>query len=72
MNLCYFRLALITLYKYVYQLESVQLYNFHFSLNESWANSADPDQTPHNVASDQVLHCLLTGVSINNRIKATK
>ena len=26
----------------------------------SYANSADPDQTPHNVASDQGLHCLLT------------
>ena len=36
------------------------------------ANSADPNQTPHNVASDQGLHCLLTGFSIKNRIKATK
>ena len=34
--------------------------------------SADTDQTPHNVASDQSLHCLLTGFSIKNRIKATK
>ena len=24
------------------------------------ANSADPDQTPQNAASDQGLHCLLT------------
>ena len=24
------------------------------------ANSADPDQMPHNAASDQGLHCLLT------------
>ena len=31
-----------------------------------------PDQTPHNVASDQGLHCLLTGFSIKNRKKATK
>ena len=30
----------------------------------SKANSADPDQMPHNVASDQGLHCLLTGISI--------
>ena len=30
----------------------------------SWTNSADPDQTPHIVASDQSLHCLLTGPSI--------
>ena len=36
------------------------------------ANSADPDQMPHNVASDQGLHCLLTGFSIKNRNKATK
>ena len=36
------------------------------------ANSADPDQTPHNVASDLGLHCLLTGFSIKIRIKATK
>ena len=28
------------------------------------ANSADSDQMPHNVASDQGLHCLLTGSSI--------
>ena len=27
------------------------------------ANSAKPDQTPQNAASDQVLHCLLTEVS---------
>ena len=30
------------------------------SFNGTWANSADPDQTPHNVVSDQDLHCLLT------------
>ena len=36
------------------------------------ANSADPDQMPHNVASDQGLHCLLKGFSIKNRIKVTK
>ena len=35
-----------------------------------YANSAEPDQMPHNVASDQGLHCLLTGFSIKNRIKA--
>ena len=27
------------------------------------ANSADPDQTPHNMASDQGLYCLLTGLA---------
>ena len=27
----------------------------------SWAKSADQDQTPHCVASDQGLHCFLTG-----------
>ena len=26
------------------------------------ANSADPDQTPHNAESDQGLHCLLTAI----------
>ena len=26
------------------------------------ANSGDPDQTPHNAASDQGLHCLLTAI----------
>ena len=25
---------------------------------EAWANSADPDQTPQNAASDLDLHCL--------------
>ena len=35
-------------------------------------HSADPAQMPHNVASDQGLHCLQTGLSIKNRIKAAK
>ena len=35
-------------------------------------NSADPGQTPQNAASDQCLHCLLTGISIRNRIKMKK
>ena len=35
-------------------------------------NSAEPDQMPHYVASDQGLQCLLTKVSIKNRIKMTK
>ena len=30
-----------------------------------------PRSDPHNVASDQGLHCLLAGISIKNRIKAT-
>ena len=38
----------------------------------SQANSADPDQMPHNVASDQGLYCLLTEFSIKYRIKLTK
>ena len=38
----------------------------------SQANSVEPDQMPHNVASEQGLHFLLTGFSIKNRIKATK
>ena len=32
-------------------------------LKGSLANSVDQDQTPHNVASDQGRHCLLTGFS---------
>ena len=28
------------------------------------ANSVDPDQMPHFAASDQGLHCLLTGLSV--------
>ena len=35
-------------------------------------NSADPDQTPHHVATDQGLHCCQTGFSIKPRIKVTK
>ena len=38
-------------------------------LKRSQANSADPDVTPHNVASDQGLHSLLKGFSIINRKK---
>ena len=38
----------------------------------SQANIADPDQMPHNVASDLGLHSLLTGFSIKNRLKAAK
>ena len=30
----------------------------------TYAKSADPDQTPHNAASDQDLHCLLIEFSI--------
>ena len=30
----------------------------------TWANSADPDQTPQYAASDQSLYCLLTECSI--------
>ena len=33
------------------------------------ANSAKPDQTPQNAASDQVSHCLLTKVSLKIWIK---
>ena len=36
---------------------------------EKNANIADPVQTPQNAASDQVLHYLLTGISIPNIIK---
>ena len=36
------------------------------------ANNADPDQTPHNVASDQGLHCFRYEFSIKNRVKGKK
>ena len=32
------------------------------------ANSTDPVQTPQNVASDQGLYCLLTGISMQDMI----
>ena len=35
-------------------------------------NSVDPDQMPHNEASDQDLHCLLTGISIYNMLNKRK
>ena len=35
----------------------------------TYVNSADPDQMSQNAASDQGLHCLLTGMSIRNRLK---
>ena len=41
-------------------------------VKEFYADSADPDQMPHNVASGLGLHCLLRGFSIENRIKVTK
>ena len=34
-----------------------------------FANSADPVQTPQMAASDQGLHCLLIGISMQNTIK---
>ena len=41
-------------------------------VKESETNSADPDQTPHDVASDKGLQCLLTVFSIKDGIIATK
>ena len=34
-----------------------------------YADSADPVQSQQNVASDQGLHCLLTGISMLNTVK---
>ena len=39
------------------------------SLFGTYANSADPDQTPQDAASDQGLHCLLTENYNKNKIK---
>ena len=36
------------------------------------ANDAKPDQTPQNAASDLVLHCLLTEVSIFSNLNKDK
>ena len=33
------------------------------------ANGADPDRTPHNAASDQAPHCLLTKCTFKNGIE---
>ena len=35
----------------------------------TYAKSADPDQTPQIAASDQDLHCVLTGISMQNTEK---
>ena len=50
----------------------LSIYFTYKAVKESYANSADPDQTPQYVASDQNLQCLQTGFSTKNRIKATK
>ena len=48
---------------------------FRYSLRkmvELFANSGDPDQTPHSAASDQGLHCLsitFLGVSRKQEVK---
>ena len=34
----------------------------------TYANSADPAQMLQNVASDQNLHCFLTGISMQNTV----
>ena len=40
----------------------------HFILG-TYANSADPVQMPQNVVSELGLHCLLTGISMQNTVK---
>ena len=42
------------------------------TVNGSYANCADADHTPHDVASDQGTHYMLAGCSIKTRFKATK
>ena len=39
---------------------------------ETFANSADPDETPQHAASDQGPRCLLLGLSIKNKINSDK
>ena len=71
-------ILLILLYR---KLLFISACNIHFSLCliplihislATYANSVDPDPTPQNAASDQGLHCLLTGIYIRNRIKMKK
>ena len=54
------------LLEYAYQLVDLLL-TLVFTVNpykpETSAHSAKPDQTPHFLPSDQVLHCLLTEIS---------
>ena len=57
---------------YVYHSDIIAAILTHISLESfcgTSANSAKPDQTPQNAASDQVLHCLLIGVSLKIWIK---
>ena len=49
------------MYDMLRQEESVAMYLIHIRLSshkKTSANSADPDQTPQNAASDQGLQCL--------------
>ena len=41
----------------------------HRQIEQTQIRRRRPDQTSQNAASDQGLHCLLTGISIRNRIK---
>ena len=44
---------------------SISLLLFYFNGKILFANNVDPDQTPHDVASDLGLHCLLmTGLQV--------
>ena len=49
---------------YTFKLSVVNPYKPSVLLHETYTNSADPDQTPQNVASDQGHHYLLTESSI--------
>ena len=55
----------IELGKLLFTLTHISLASFLWDI----CNSAEPDQTPHIPASDQVLHCLLTECSIRIPVK---
>ena len=59
--LCMFPHGLYSLLDYEINLSYLSIASFYVT----YATNADPDQTPQNAASDQNLHFLLTGCSIN-------
>ena len=52
-----------------YVFKAICFYPFLKALHPFYGTSADstkPDQTPQNVASDQVMHCFLAGCTLKN------
>ena len=53
-------------------VRSILLLLFYFCRKILFANNVDPDQMPHNVASDQGLHCLPMTLLRVSRLKWVK